>query len=240
MERLQKVMATAGIASRRKSEDLIREGKVKVNGKTVTELGTQVDPSSDWIEVNGRPIKKENKRYFLFHKPRGVITSLSDERGRKSVADFLKKIPERVYPVGRLDYDSEGLLLLTNDGELANRLTHPRFEVGKTYRATVQGSPNEKTVQRLANGVRLEEGWTAPAEVRVVTVKNESKDAVLEMTIHEGRNRQIRRMCEAVGHPVKRLVRTKVAFLELEGLARGQYRVLTKQEITHLKELVKL
>lgn len=234
MERLQKVMAQAGVASRRKSEELIREGKVRVNGKRVTELGIQVDPTLDRIEVNERRIRPQRKRYFLFYKPKGVITSLSDPQGRPVVTDWFRQVKERVYPVGRLDWDTEGLLLLTNDGELANRMTHPRHEVEKVYAATVEGSPRKEALIRLEQGVKLSDGWTAPAKVR--RLPKEKGQARLELTLHEGRNRQVRRMCEAVGHPVVHLLRLRVAFLSLEGLERGEFRELSPGEIQGLKQ----
>ncbi|MBA4495648.1 pseudouridine synthase [Paenactinomyces guangxiensis] len=237
MERLQKVMARAGVASRRQCEELIKSGQVKVNGKITTELGIKVDPEADRIEVRGKRIQSERKRTFLFYKPMFVITSMSDPQGRKVVADYFGKIPERVYPVGRLDYDTEGLLLLTNDGELANRLTHPRYEVDKVYLATVKGKPTCDSLERLQKGVRLEDGWTAPARVRLIQAgENRSK---IELTIHEGRNRQVRRMCEAIGYPVRHLIRTRLAFLTLNGLKRGDYRELTPAEISRLKQLLR-
>lgn len=238
MERLQKVMARAGVASRRKSEELIRGGKVRVNEKTVTELGTQVDPEFDRIEVEGRRIRPQRKRYFLFYKPKGVITSLSDPQGRPVVTDWFRQVEERVYPVGRLDWDTEGLLLLTNDGELANRMTHPRHEVDKVYQAMVEGNPGQDAIRRLEQGVRLSDGWTAPAKVRLL--RKEKGRAWLELALHEGRNRQVRRMCEAVGHPVVHLLRLRMAFLSLEGLERGESRELTQREIRRLKQLLHL
>ncbi|WP_124727290.1 pseudouridine synthase [Staphylospora marina] len=233
MERLQKVMAMAGVASRRQCENLIREGRVKVNGEWVTAPGMKVDPRKDVIEVDGEPVFLEEKRTFLFYKPSGVITSMSDPRGRKTVADFFRDIPERVFPVGRLDYDTEGLLLVTNDGELANRLLHPRFEVEKVYVATVRGKPDKAAIRTLREGVRLEDGMTAPAKVRVLEASDSRSR--LELTIHEGRNRQVRRMCAAVGHPVIHLKRTRLAFLTLSGLRRGEYRELTPQEVKRLR-----
>lgn len=237
MERLQKVLAQAGVASRRQSEELILQGKVKVNGQVVNTLGTKVDPDKDWIEVNGKHIKQENKRTFLFYKPKLVITSMSDPEGRKTVVDFFQDVPERIYPVGRLDYDTEGLLLMTNDGELANRLAHPRYEVNKVYIATIKGKPTEEELERLRNGVRLEDGMTAPAEVRMLQANPEQTK--LRMQIHEGRNRQIRRMCEAIGYPVTHLIRTKYAFLHLQGLRPGDKRELTKAEIDKLYRMLK-
>ncbi|MFC7442171.1 pseudouridine synthase [Laceyella putida] len=236
MERLQKVLAHAGVASRRHSEELIKSGKVKVNGKVVTQLGVKVDPAQDQIEVNGQLIQQEQKRTFLFYKPLRVITSMSDPQGRKVVADYFRSVPERIYPVGRLDYDTEGLLLLTNDGELANRLIHPRYEVDKTYVATVKGRPSPAAIEQLRKGVKLEDGWTAPAGVRILS--QDDTQTKLQLTIREGRNRQVRRMCDAVGHPVIHLMRTKLAFLTLEGLKRGEYRELTGQEQERLRRLL--
>jgi 23S rRNA pseudouridine2605 synthase len=236
LERLQKVLAQAGIASRRQAEVLIQEGKVQVNGKVVTELGTKVDPNEDRIVVKGKAIQKEAKRTFLFYKPLFVISSMADPQGRKIVPDFFRKIPERVYPVGRLDFDSEGLLLVTNDGELANHLLHPRFEVEKQYVATVNGIPEERDLEQLRHGIELEDGRTAPAEVRLMQ-KGET-EAKIKMTIHEGRNRQVRRMCKAIGYPVKHLIRTRLAHLTIRGLKRGEYRELTQAEVKQLKKLL--
>lgn len=237
MERLQKVMAQAGVASRRQCEELITRGQVKVNGKVVTALGVKVDPQTDWIEVKGKRIVSEKKRTFLFYKPPLVITSMSDPQGRKVVADYFRSVPERVYPVGRLDYDTEGLLLLTNDGELANHLAHPRYEVDKCYVATVKGKPGAEALERLRKGIKLEDGWTAPAQVRLLQA--DETTAKLELVIHEGRNRQVRRMCEAVGHPVLHLIRTRLGFLTLSGLKKGQFRELTPAELTRLKQMLR-
>lgn len=234
MERLQKVLAAAGVGSRRKCEQMIQEGRVQVNGETVTELGTKVDPQSDAIQVDGRPILSEKKVYIMLHKPRGVITSVTDPAGRKTVMDFLKPIKERVYPVGRLDYDTEGLLLLTNDGEFANKLTHPKFHVPKTYLATVKGIPHGSVLEKLAQGIQLEDGMTAPAEVEYYDISADQKESVIEITIHEGRNRQVRRMFEAVNHPVIRLKRVRFGSLRLEGLPRSKYRLLTPKEVQEL------
>lgn len=237
MERLQKVMARAGVASRRQCEALIQAGLVKVNGQVVTELGVKVDPAKDRIDVRGKRIEAEKKRTFLFYKPKNVITSMADPRGRRVVADYFREIPERVYPVGRLDYDTEGLLLLTNDGDLANRLAHPRYEVDKVYVATVRGKPDPASLERLEKGVKLEDGWTAPARVRLLQAGE--KRSKIELIIHEGRNRQVRRMCEAVGHPVLHLIRTRLAFLTLDGIKPGGYRELTPGEIQRLKQLLR-
>jgi 23S rRNA pseudouridine2605 synthase len=238
MERLQKVMAHAGVASRRQCEEWIRAGRVRVNGRVVTELGVKVDPGRDRIEVDGKPIVFERKRTFLFYKPLKVITSMKDPQGRRTVADFFRLVPERVYPVGRLDYDTEGLLLLTNDGELANRLIHPRYEVDKAYVATVKGRPSPHALKQLRSGILLEDGRTAPARVRLLEEgENHSR---LELVLHEGRNRQVRRMCEAVGHPVLHLIRTRVGFFTLKGLKPGAWRELNPEELTRLKKLLRL
>ena len=237
MERLQKVLAQAGIASRRKSEKLIIDGRVKVNGQRVTQLGVKVDLQKDQIEVDGERIKLETKKTFLFYKPKFVITSMVDPQGRKVVADYLQEVEERVFPVGRLDYDTEGLLLLTNDGALAHRMMHPRYQIEKEYIATVKGKPCKSKIERLRNGIRLEDGWTAPAKVEQLT--SQGGRTKLKMVIHEGRNRQIRRMCEAIGHPVLELLRTRIAFFTLAGLKKGAYRELSAQEYQRLKNLLK-
>lgn len=235
-ERLQKILARAGIASRRHSEELIAQGLVKVNGVVVKELGTKVDLAKDKIEVKGKPLPQtEQKVYYLLNKPRGYVTTLKDERGRKTVIDLLQGVEERVYPVGRLDYDSEGLLLLTNDGELTQALTHPSHRIKKIYLARVEGIPAQEKLQAMAKGLQLEDGLTSPAEVRLAGTRDNR--ALLEIIIHEGRNRQVRRMCEHIGHPVVRLQRTQVGPLVLDGLKPGQFRSLTIKE---LKEVMAL
>lgn len=238
MERLQKVMAHAGVASRRRCEELITAGRVKVNGRIVKELGMKVDPETDQIEVDGRPLRREQKRTFLFYKPLRVITSMYDPQGRKTIADFFRDIKERVYPVGRLDYDTEGVLLVTNDGTLANHLLHPRYEVEKVYIATVQGKPSRSKLELLRHGVELEDGLTAPAKVRLL--ESDEKSSRLELVIHEGRNRQVRRMCAAIGHPVQKLIRTRIGFLGINGLKRGEYRELKPSEIQRLKKMLQI
>ncbi|GAB7386218.1 23S rRNA pseudouridine(2605) synthase RluB [Bacillaceae bacterium] len=237
MERLQKVLAHAGVASRRKCEALILQGRVKVNGKTIRELGVKVNPETDVIEVDGREIRSERKVYLLLYKPAGVITSVKDPRGRRVVTDLVK-VKERVYPVGRLDYDTEGLLLLTNDGELAHRLAHPRHQIDKVYHAVVRGVPSPEKIRQLAEGIELEDGRTAPGKARLLDVFSNDRRSLLEIVIHEGRNRQVRRMCEAIGHPVIQLRRVAVGFLTLEGLRPGQYRHLTPAEVDRLKKLL--
>lgn len=234
MERLQKILAAAGVASRRKCEELITSGQVQVNGETVTALGTKADPAVDVITVNGRTIGAEKKIYIMFNKPKGVITSASDPQGRKIVTDYLKGITERLYPVGRLDYDTEGLLLLTNDGDFAHLLTHPKHHVPKTYLATVKGVPHGTELEKLKDGVMLEDGMTAPAEVEYYDVDPDGKQAVISITIHEGRNRQVRRMFEAIQHPVTKLKRISFGGLYLDNLKRGLYRHLSKEEVEEL------
>ncbi|MDA8336520.1 MAG: pseudouridine synthase [Peptococcaceae bacterium] len=235
--RLQKVLAQAGVASRRHSEELILSGEVKVNGCPVTTLGTRVDPAKDRIEVGGRVIgPRLPKVYLALNKPRGVLTTLSDRFGRRTVRDIVPGAGPGVFPVGRLDYDSEGLLLLTNDGDLAWAVTHPSHLVPKTYLVTVAGRVEAGTAGRLAAGVVLSDGLTAKAQVRIMGPSG--PDTVLEITIHEGRKRQIRRMCAQAGHPVKRLVRLSVGPIMLAGLAPGEYRRLEKREVESLLSLV--
>jgi 23S rRNA pseudouridine2605 synthase len=234
MERLQKVIARAGIASRRKSEELIKEGRVKVNGKVVTELGLKVS-SSDRVEVNEIQIEKEEPVYFLLYKPRGVISSVNDEKGRKVVTDFFPHLKERIYPVGRLDYYTSGLLVLTNDGEFANLLMHPKNEIDKVYVAKVKGIPSKENLRKLEKGIRLEDGKTAPARVKLLSADNKKQSAIVEITIHEGRNRQVRRMFEAIGHDVLKLKRERYAFLTLNGLKTGDARELTPHEVKSLR-----
>ncbi|MBP1999503.1 23S rRNA pseudouridine2605 synthase [Paenibacillus shirakamiensis] len=234
MERLQKILAQAGIASRRKCEELILAGKVQLNGETVTELGTKADPAVDEITVNGKSVGVEKKLYILFNKPKGVITSASDDKGRKIVTDYLKGVNERVFPVGRLDYDTEGLLLLTNDGDFAYLLTHPKHHVPKTYLATVKGVPHGTLLDKLKQGVMLEDGMTAPAELDYYDIEPGEKQSTIRITIHEGRNRQVRRMFESINHPVTRLKRISFGELHLGNMKRGLYRHLDKQEVEEL------
>lgn len=236
MERLQKVIAHAGIASRRKAEQLIVEGKVKVNGKVVTELGVKVSPQ-DRIEVDGIPLEREEPVYYLLYKPRGVICSVKDEKGRKVVTDFFKHVNKRIYPIGRLDYDTSGLLLLTNDGEFANLLMHPRYEIEKVYIAKVKGIPAREKIKQLEKGVMLEDGITAPAKAKVLSIDKRKQTAIVELHIHEGRNRQVRRMFEAIGHPVLKLKRERYAFLDLKGMNPGDYRELSPHEVKQLRAL---
>lgn len=237
LERLQKILAHAGVASRRQSEDLIVQGRVTVNGKKVTELGVKVNPEEDIILVDNKPINEtEKKVYYMLHKPAGYISSAKDPHGRATVLDLLPGVRERIYPVGRLDYETEGLIILTNDGQLTNALTHPSHEIGKIYLARVEGLPSLAALKKFSKGIELEDGLTAPAKVEVVDyVKGK---ALLEIEIHEGRNRQVRRMCEAIGHPVIYLRRIQVGPLKLGNLPLGHSRSLTANEIRQLKKLL--
>ena len=231
-ERLQKIIAKAGIASRRAAEGLILAGRVTVDGQVVTELGGKYE-SSQRICVDGRPLDlAEEKVYFLLNKPKGYLSTAKDERGRRTVLDLLPEVKERVYPLGRLDNNTEGLLLISNDGNLMNGLLHPRYKVNKTYIARVTPIPTEKALDKLRQGIKLEDGLTAPAAVKLMdTAEDEAK---VEITIHEGRNRQVRRMFAAIGSDVRALKRVKFASLTLAGVKRGKYRPLTAEEITEL------
>ena len=238
-ERLQKILAAAGVASRRKAEELISAGRVTVNGKTVTELGTKADPSHDRICVDGTPVQAAEKRvYLLLHKPKGYVTTTSDPQGRPTVMELLGEQAERLYPVGRLDYASEGLLLLTNDGELAQQLTRAASHIPKTYHVKICGRPSGQSLERLRNGVTiaLEDGRrvkTAPAKVRLLA---DAPNPWYEMVLIEGRNRQIRRMFHHVGHHVEKIKRVAMGPLRLD-VAPGKFRELTEQEVAGLKGL---
>lgn len=230
--RLQKLLSECGVASRRKSEELISQGKVKVNGR-VAKIGDKVNPKRDTVTVSGKKIvKSKNKYYIMLHKPRGFITTLSDEMDRKCVAELVKDIPERIYPVGRLDKDSEGLLLMTNDGDFANAMMHPKHHVPKTYRVTVRQQVTENMVDELSTGIIIEGRKTAPADVRVLL--KEDTRTVLEIILYEGRNREIRKMCESLGLDVIRLKRTQYGSIKLGMLAQGKYRELTADEVHKL------
>jgi 23S rRNA pseudouridine2605 synthase len=230
-ERLQKVLARTGIGSRRVCDELIAEGRVTVNGE-IAELGRRVDAARDLIEIDGAPISvAEGLVHYLLNKPRGVVTTATDPQGRQTVVSLVPAEP-RVFPVGRLDVDTEGLLLLTNNGELAHRLTHPSFGVEKEYVAEVRGRPSPATLRTLRNGVDLDDGRTAPARVSLVS------PTVVRITIHEGRNRQVRRMCDAVGHPVVRLVRVRIGRVTDRRLRPGEWRPLTAKELRALEKAV--
>ncbi len=231
--RLQKAIAASGVCSRRKAETLIVEGKVKVNGVICNKLGTLVSPL-DHIEVIGENLKEEEKVTFLFHKPLGVLSTVKDDRGRKTVIDFFKDENYRLFPVGRLDFNTTGALLITNDGELANLITHPSSHLEKTYIAIVEGRFTPEAALKMEKGLFLDDGMTAPCKVKILFSNFESKVAI---TIHEGRNRQVRRMCEHLGFKVKSLMRTSIGFIDLGTLKRGKYRKLTDIEIATLKRL---
>ncbi|QXE92871.1 pseudouridine synthase [Geomonas subterranea] len=233
-ERLQKILSQAGIASRRESETIIAAGRVAVNGVVVTELGTKADPDTDTITVDGKSITVTEQRvYLLLYKPVGYMTTMKDPEGRPIVTDLLKGIKERVYPVGRLDYNTEGLLLLTNDGAFANMLMHPSHEVDKGYLVRVSGQVSAEQIRRLAEGVKLEDGMTAPA--KVLPVSESENNSWISITIHEGRYRQVRRMCEAVGLNVVRLKRSRYDFLVIGDMKPGDFRHLTADEVAKLR-----
>ena len=250
--RLQKILSQAGVASRRAAEKLIEEGRVSVNGRTIREMGVKADPRADDIRVDGRRLRgPERHRYILLNKPAGVVTTRSDPQRRQTVLDLLDGVREYVYPVGRLDYDSEGLLLLTNDGELAAHLTHPRHEVERTYEAYVAGTPGAEAIETLRRGIPLDGRRTMPAEVKLLSrpalhkggphergkaaPRDNRSNGVLLITIREGRNRQVRRMCEAVGHPVRKLRRVRFGPIADRRLRVGEWRELTRQEVEKLK-----
>lgn len=235
-ERLQKVIAQAGIASRRKAEKLITDGRVTVNGKVVTELGTKVN-EKDKVEVNGVPIERESVHTYLLYKPRGVVSTTSDDKDRKTVTDFFEDLPYRLYPIGRLDYDTSGLLLMTNDGDLANKLMHPRHEVPKVYVAKIKGTLKPEEIYALKHGVRIDGRKTAPAKVNILKTDRKKNTQIVQLTIHEGHYHQVKKMFQAVGHLVDKLSREKYAFLTLGSLTSGDYRELTRQEIAQLKKL---
>ena len=232
MERLQKFIASCGVASRRKAEELITEGKVLVNGRKVTELGIKVNPLKDKVKVNGQLLAVEKPVYYLLNKPKGVITSVTDPQGRETVLDYIKNEKKRIYPVGRLDLNTEGLLLLTNDGELAQNLTHPSKGVEKTYEVRVKGR-----VKVIANGVPLEDGITSPATIVDLGFDDHNGVHEVEITIHEGRNRQVRRMFEHFGYRIHNLKRIAYGGLSLSGVKRGGVRQLTQREVNALKAL---
>jgi 23S rRNA pseudouridine2605 synthase len=242
--RLQKILAHAGVASRRDAEKLILEGRVQVNGEVVKELGASADPEKDVILVDGERIRLKKFVYILLHKPAGVVSTLEDPEGRATLLDILPDIGKRVFPAGRLDYDSTGLVLLTNDGDLAQALAHPSKKMHKTYLVKVKGEPDEKDLTRLRKGVRLDDGArTLPAKVKITEVnlpgKSVSKNTWLKFIIHEGRNRQIKRMCLVIRHPALRVHRVAIGPLKLGDLPAGAWRYATKDEEKALKELKK-
>ena len=233
---MQKILARAGLASRRGAEKLIKAGRVSVNGQVVENLGAKADPVKDLIEVDGSPVgRSEEPAYYLFYKPAGYLTTMTDPQGRPTVARFLADLPVRAFPVGRLDWDAEGLLILTNDGELANHLMHPRYHVPKTYRVKVQGHPSPEALARLTGGeLLIGDKPAAPAEVEVI--KRGPDRTWLLLTISEGRHRQVKRMCSRIGHPVMKLKRVAYGPLSLGRMSPGDFRPLTKTEIQALKK----
>lgn len=235
--RLHKILADAGVASRRKGEALILAGRVSVNNKIIKELGIMADPAYDRIRVDGKPLPHPApKVYYLLYKPRGVITSLHDPEGRTTIKDLIPRIKAKIFPVGRLDYDAEGLLLLTNDGEMAMRLAHPRYRVPRTYLVKVKGVLTADEMERIEKGVMLDDGMS-PA-IKVNPIRRLQKNSVVRVTLHEGRNRVLKRTFEAIRHPVLRLKRIEFASLTLEGLQPGDYRPLSAEEIERLRGLL--
>jgi 23S rRNA pseudouridine2605 synthase len=235
-ERLQKYLAECGIASRRKCEELIKQGLITVNGSVVTDMGVKINPEKDFVKYRNKVVRRtEDKLYIMLNKPSGYVTTTSEQFNRPKVTDLIKGVKYRLYPVGRLDYDSSGLLLLTNDGEMTYKLTHPSHQVDKKYIVRVKGMPDENSLEILRTGVKLDDFTTSPALARVID--SESKNAVLEITIHEGKNRQIRRMCSSIGHEVISLKRVSTGKIRLGDLKEGQWRYLTAEETDYLKKI---
>lgn len=238
-ERIQKLISAAGVASRRKAEEWIAEGRVRVNGKVVTELGSKADPRRDTITLDGKPLIMPEPAYYLLNKPKGVVTTLSDPQHRRTIIDYLRGVRERVYPIGRLDLNTEGLLLLTNDGTLTHGLEHPSSEVEKEYEIRIKSPVGDRILQAFRDGIALTDGMTAPAEVETAGFDHKTGITTIYMTIHEGRNRQIRRMCEYFGLRVHNLKRIRYADLTLQGVKRGSYRKLTPNEVEALYECIR-
>lgn len=232
--RLQRFLALAGVASRRRCENLITAGRITVNGDVVRKLGVSVDPEGDIVEVDGKRVEVEKKIYIVLNKPRGYLSSVADSRGRPTVSELVSDLSARLYPVGRLDMDTEGVLLMTNDGELCHRLTHPRFGVEKTYHAEVVGKPSRKALEQLRKGVDVGGVTSSPAKVK--SIRSKQVGSVLEIVIHEGRKRQVKRMCKAVGHPVVSLRRVEFGGIRSGNLEPGGYRFLSDSEVAGLKK----
>lgn len=238
-ERLQKFLAEAGVASRRKAEELIAQGKVKVNGKVVTEMGMKIDPAKDEVTYLDKKVTTKDTKmvYIMLYKPEGYVTTAKEQFGRPAVMDLVKGVKERIFPVGRLDYDTSGLLLLTNDGDLTYKLTHPKHDVDKTYIAKLYGIPDEGALQKFRRGVVIDGKRTKPAKIQIIEKDKDGRFCTAEIIIHEGRNRQVRKMCEAIKHPVAQLKRVATGDLKLGDLQKGKYRHLTEKEIKYLKKL---
>lgn len=230
--RLSQYIANCGLTSRRKAERLISDGLVAVNGETVIKVGTRIEPGKDQVAVNGVIIKPGGWVYILLNKPRGHLSSVGDHRGRPTVIDLVKEEDTRVFPVGRLDLDTEGLLILTNDGAFANLMTHPRYGIPKTYKASVKGPVEDGELDSIRRGMQLQDGMTAPALARVI--RSRAEQSLVEVVLYEGRKRQVKRMFKEIGHPVAALTRTGLGFLALQGLAPGQYRYLGEDEVARL------
>ena len=237
MDRLQKVMAHAGVASRRKSEDIIKQGRVTVNGQVVTDMGVQVK-KYDLVKVDGIPLEREVLVYVLMNKPKGTVSTVDDPKGRPTVVDLLQDLNQRIYPVGRLDYDTTGALLLTNDGDLANKLMHPRYEFEKTYRAKVKGLINQSSLAQLEQGLVIDGEKTAPAKAKLIEYDQASDKSMVELRIHEGKNHQVKKMLDRVGHPVVKLTRLAYGFLRVDDLDGGQWRELKNAEVRKLYQAV--
>lgn len=236
MERLQKIIANRGYTSRRKAEELIENGKVKVNGHIIKELGVKVEENA-LIEVEGKVLESDNKLYYLFYKPEGVISSTKDEKGRKTVLDFFPEVNKRIYPVGRLDYDTSGIILLTNDGDFSNNMMHPKNEIDKVYTAKIEGIISGYSLKQLKDGVKIDGFKTSKAKVKLRTINKKNKTSIIELIIHEGKNHQVKRMFESIGHRVISLKRERIAFLDLSGLKKGEYRPLNIKEVKKLYNL---
>ncbi len=236
--RINKYIALCGVASRRKAEELILSNRVKVNDEIITELSYQVDEKNDIVKVDDKIIKEEEKLvYILLNKPEGYITTVKDQFDRPSVLDLVSDIKERVYPIGRLDYETSGLLLLTNDGDLTYKLTHPKHEVEKTYVARVKGKPNRHEIENFKNGLKIEDYITSKAKLKIVKYDDKKDVSTLEIKIHEGKNRQVRKMCKAINHPVLRLKRVAMGKIKIQDCQIGKYRYLTEEEIKYLKSI---
>lgn len=237
MERLQKIIAEAGVASRRKAEELIKAGKVKVNGKIITELGTKAS-EKDEIIVDGKLLEKEDKEYYLINKPRGIITSTKDDKGRSVVTDLIGT-NSRIYPVGRLDYDTTGALILTNDGDFANIITHPKSNIDKVYMAKLEGIITGEAINKLKDGVKIDDEVVSSSRVKLKKVNKDNNTCMVEITIHEGKNHQVKKMFEAVGYHVEKLTRKRIGIFTIENLKSGEYRKITPKEVAIIYSLKK-